>query len=155
MQTTITPKYLNEPKPGKKNWSIKDEAGVYYSVAPDMVASMKVGQPVTFDYKVNNFQGKDFNIVERVYGTNPSQAAPAMLNQPLSSQAGQGHNSNGHKNGGDAKSEDIFVCGVVNHAIASQSLPLDAQSLSNAVRNARKAWRNGEPKNEPNDEMPF
>jgi hypothetical protein len=143
MQVTITPKYVNEPKPGKKNWSIKDQGDVYYSIPPDMAPSFKVGQPVTVDYQSKDFGGRSINMVERVYAAQaPMQQAPlppqVLANLANGSPAPQVRN-------GDPRSEDIFVAGVVNNAIAYQSHPVDGRSLSVLVQAARWAYRHGEP----------
>lgn len=137
MQLTTTPKYLDEPKPGKKNWTMKDESGVYFSVSPDMAQGMKIGVPVTLDYRVNNFNGKTFNMVERVYGaavptTHTTAVTPPTNPNPIQ----QGHNAPAHKNG-DAKAREMFVMGCVGRAMGSGQFGVtDIKTLTLAAADA-------------------
>lgn len=139
-QMTLVPEYVNPPKPGSKYASIKCQ-GTYYSFPQDMLSSFQKGVPITVDVHQND---KGFWNIQRVYNAAPQPVASPAASppaQPLQTQVINPAPSNG---GGEAKkSEDIFVCGVVNHAIANQSYPLDATALSQLIRNARKAWKDG------------
>src|SRR5690242_11345228 len=136
MQTTITPKYVDQPKAGKKNWSVKEEAGVSFSVPPKFAPQFRVGLPVTADYSLSHYNGKDFNMVEGATITNPPTAyiptpAPHQPSPPVPVPGSQyqppqpapAHHANGaslpkaYGSTDAATAERIFVCGVVNSCI--------------------------------------
>lgn len=149
MQKQITPKYVNEPRNGARSGSIKDEQGQYWGCPPEMLDQFQVGVPVTVDYSTNVAKGKTYYNIEGI--ANSGTHAPSGL--PMT---GHGHQppprahpqttypaSNYHPNGeGPEKQENIFICGVVNNAVAHQSYPLDATSLTQLIQVARLAWRN-------------
>jgi hypothetical protein len=82
----ITPAYIDAPKAGKTNWSVKDTAGVYYSCKPELVGGLTVGVPAEINVSHKDFNGKNFTFIDAVVGgqapvptnggTAPQQAAP-------------------------------------------------------------------------------
>lgn len=143
MQVTITPQYIDAPKPGKKNWSIKDTAGAYYSFPPDLAVGLQAGQPVTIDYRTNNFNNKTFNMVERVYGASAppaqTQAAPSTPSHPhapLPTPAASATQPQPHRNG-DAKAREMFIMGVVGRAMGGGNFQVtDIKLLTLAAADA-------------------
>lgn len=122
MQTTATISFVNPPKEQGKSGSIKAKDNTLYFVKPADLALFKPGNTYTFEYHTD---GK-WNVFDRLI----EGQAPAST-------------GNGHASGGPAdKSEHIFVCGVVNHAIAQGVVnPLHAEQLRMAVTNAHEAWQ--------------
>lgn len=159
MQATIVPQYIDAPKPGKKNWSIKDTAGIYYSFAPDLAAGLQANVPITIDYRVNNFNGKQFNMVERVYGATgaPVQQHPApaaTVYAPITAPAPAAPVSHPqpHRNGnGETKSREMFIMGVVGRAMGGGNFTItDVKLLTLAAADAwdelaRRDHGGGEP----------
>lgn len=151
---TITPTYVNQPKPGKKLGSIKDAAGNFYLCPPVLLAGFRVGVPTSFEFKSAPKQdgSGDWLTVTSVAG---------MAEQPVRQQRGNAKTPEDQEN--------IFVCGVVNHAIAYQGYKLDVRSLTLLVQDARTAWREGSkdspvqmaasaarvPQADPDDDIPF
>jgi len=134
MEATITPKYVNEPRGNSRFWSVKDANGGLWSCTPEVANYIKDMQAqgaavvVTYEEKAGTGQyaGRTFKNIKSA----TASAQPAQKSE-----------SSGKSEFG--RSEDIFVCGVVNSAIAHQSFPVDARSLANLVANARAAWKQG------------
>lgn len=139
MQTTITPRYVDAPKPGKKNWSVKDESGVLFSVPQRFASQFRVGSPVTVDYSVSHHNGKDFNMVEGATGTPqqtpapPPYVPPAPPPQPAPVQHTNGHAAaNVHD-----KDRAMFIMGAVGRAMGSGSFSVnDVKILALAADDA-------------------
>lgn len=163
-QATFTPKYINPPKGNARSATIRDDQNGYWGIHPGDMHKFQAGVPVTVDYTQRTGQdGKTYWNVTAIVGqqapANPQAQAQRGLN------AGPPHpdlykrQPQPNPQADPRKSEDIFVCGVVNHAIAHQSYLLDTQSLASLIQAARAAWRHGEPgqrmmMNGP-DEPPF
>lgn len=154
MQTTITPRYVDQPKPGKKNWSVKDVAGVVFSVPPKFAPQFRIGEPVMVDYSVSHYNGKDFNMVEGATGTlapAPMQASPAyhppapeyaQQSKPASVQHTNGHTAPGS---GHDKDRAMFVTGCVGRAMGSGQYPpteikLIALAADDAWNELERRW---------------
>jgi hypothetical protein len=52
-RAVVTVAYVNDPKPGKKNGSIKDDQGQYWSVWPNMLRQFEPGETYELDYEQN------------------------------------------------------------------------------------------------------
>lgn len=149
MQVQLTPDFVNQPQKNPKFGSIKCGA-TYYSVPKDMLPAFQKGVPTTVDVEQND---KGYWNVIRVYNGAPApQSAPVASQQyhaPVQAPPAPAHAPAApvaHPNGERyeaRKQEDIFVCGVVNQAIAHQSYPLDEIQLMKLVNMARQAWRGG------------
>lgn len=97
---TVTPKYVNQPKAGKKFGSIKDQAGVFWLVEPGLLGSFSPGTATIVEWKAEKFQdGTDVKkITGIVHGANGATPTPAA-----------------HSNQG----REIFITGVVGRAMGS------------------------------------
>jgi hypothetical protein len=144
LQQQITPKYINPPKENQRSGSVKDESGQYWGCPPNMLHQFQVGAPVTVFYSTRTVNGKTYHNIEAVVGAyNPPPQQQAPLPPRVVPPPAAGHNG-GPSFGGEApeKQENIFICGVVNNAIAHQSYPLEASALTQLIQVARLAWRN-------------
>lgn len=78
----ITPKYINQPKPGKILWSMKDTEGAGYSVEPPDAIKLQPGVPVQVECEDSSFAGRDGQMVPwskilTVQAAGPVQAGQA------------------------------------------------------------------------------
>lgn len=65
----VIPKYVNQPKPGKRFGSIKDEQGNLYLVQPAMLSLFSPGNPSKFEYtSKTGADGTVWNTVVKVIG---------------------------------------------------------------------------------------
>lgn len=131
-QATITVKYANPPKGNARSATVKDENGDYWGVHPGSLSRFVVGQTYSVDYveRTGN-DGRVYKNITKIIGQQQAQPRQTIGQRP------------------PQQSEDIFVAGVVNHAIAHQSYPLDSISLTKLVAAARTAWRGEVPAEEP------
>ena len=58
-KTEITAQYVNEPKPGKANGSIKDTSGQYWSCKPEFLAQIQQGQTVGIEWNSQTYDKPD------------------------------------------------------------------------------------------------
>lgn len=85
--TTITPKYINDPKPGKKMYSVKDDGGNLYLCYDNIARQLTEGtaiEVVTEPASWNN----EMTIIKGIAGapaSGPQQSAAAAL--PVRTQA--------------------------------------------------------------------
>lgn len=143
---TITPKYVNQPLPGKKLGSIKDQQDVKWFVDPGLLGSFHQGTAITVEWEPMKFSdGKESKkITGVVHGAAP-QAAHAV----------NGAAPSEHPN----RERDIFITGVVGRAMGSGKF--GGEDLPALVRCALAAWAvvQDKPPVPPdaglNDEVPF
>lgn len=150
-QATLTPKFINPPRGNARSASIKDENGSYWGIHPGDMSKFTANVPVTVEYATSENNGKVYYNIKSIVGqqasANPQaqhQGSRPQINAPQMAIPNQ-QRPLANPQADPRKSEDIFVCGVINHAIAHQSLPLDSVSLRQVIAAARTAWRNGEP----------
>jgi len=72
---TITPQYVNQPRLGKTNGSIK-VGDRYYSVKPDLLQHFAKGVPITIEWYCNDFQGTTYYHVKDIIPDQDPNAAP-------------------------------------------------------------------------------
>lgn len=139
---TIEVAYVNQPKPGKKKGSVKAANGEIYGVWPSDLGRFQVGQQITFNYEESTFNGQTYKSAKF-----PKGAPPAPTPMAASS--------------GPAKSEEMFVMGVIGRTLQGTGSFPDPVELTNWVKAARMAWRDGfsnktaEKFSDLNDEIPF
>lgn len=146
MLATLTPKYIDAPKEGKKNWAVKDEAGNRWSVPPHVVQQMRTGVPVQVTYRENEWQGKTINMVEAVVAGNPAvQSGNGQVLKPdgtfQSLATTIPPNMALHPVGKplpDAKAREMFIMGVVGRAMGSGSFT--ATDINILTLAAADAW---------------
>ena len=184
MQVQVTPQYVNPPKrQGGKYGNIKLQDGTLYMVPAHALANFQPGMVANIDFSVQNWgqpgQQQPFNVVTAINGVpvtgqagavrGGDQPAPVPQNVPAKPQD-RGTEWAPHPQ----KSEDIFVCGVVNSLLASGTVGVDR--LHDITKAAVAAWRdrhtnypadstyglepppgdpNAPPDHDPRDEIPF
>lgn len=131
MQATILPKYVNDPKPGKKNYSIKDENGAYWSCPPAIAQQIKPGQAVMVEYEVNEYQGKSYSMIKGLAG---SMAKPA----PQTNSQAPAPRSAGSKS--IAEEASMFAMGFLNRLYAGTGQFPGHDILEQQIRDCRGAW---------------
>ena len=141
---TVTAKYVNPPKAGQKNGSIKGEDGTLYIVNPKMLSQMQQGGMYKLEWLDNDFKGNTYHIVQSVEAVAQAKATAAQ----------------------DATSERIFVCGALNAALSNPNVTPLGTDIEGFVRTLRAVWDAtfGAPPEAPkkkttaeelNDEIPF
>ena len=133
---TVTVQYVNLPKEGKKQGSIKGADGTSYGVWANHIGNYKQGATYSIEYEERDYNGKTYRTVK-----------DATLQAPAASHAG-----NGGANGPD-KDKLIFVTGVVGRAMGSGSFQAtDVKVLTLA---ALEAWSALSAKPHAEGEAPF
>lgn len=139
----IVPSYIDDPKPGKTNYSVKDSSGARWSVPPLEAQKLVKGQVCVVAYRINNFNGKSFNMVERVdvvQAPVPTPAPVAQYAPPVQQAQAPLPPAPTYQPPEDPKGEEIFVTGVVGRAMGSGNFSVeDIPALTTA---AVFAWRN-------------
>lgn len=143
LQATVTPKFIDPPKEGKKNWRVKDANNEAWSIPANLKDKFAVGQPIDIAYEDTSFQGKTFHMVK------DARPAAAQAQAPAPQTNGNGHAAPTPAPAGNGyarqptpliDAERMFVCGAVNAAIQSGRLDLTTASVAGAVNAMRDAW---------------
>ena len=117
--------YVNPPKAGKKQGSIKTATGEYYNVWPDKLHLFKVG-PCVVEYQERLFDGKTFKTAVGVVNGGldfpPSDSVGAKKYDTSVSHAVVHAVAPPHDY---AKNKHIFVCGGLNAAIKAGQVRAD------------------------------
>jgi hypothetical protein len=144
-QANITVKYVNQPKAGKTNGSIKGMDDEIFGVPPHMLANFQPRATYTIDYSERKFNGQNYRTV----------TTAQMVSPPSQEASGGGK----YGNQSDATAERIFVCGALNAAISGGHVELSDVYLSNIVNILRSVWAEtlGAPKkaDDMDDSIPF
>jgi hypothetical protein len=156
---TITVQYVNPPKVGKVNGSVKDASGVYYGVRPANLANFQQGgvYDITFSEKTLN-NGTVYRTVETV---SPSQTATP----PRPSGGGGG---NTYRETSAADKASMFVTALMKAAVQAQMVdihnPAEIAQIGKNFRDAHALiWAPARPQQAPpqahrgemDDEIPF
>src|SRR4029078_174281 len=92
----VTIAYVNPPKPGKKQGSIKTEDGRYFGVWPDKLGGFQRGMVCTIDYEVSTAtdgSGRQVYNLKNAYtslGTPIGGGGPAPNQSPAFSKPAKG-----------------------------------------------------------------
>lgn len=123
-QTTITPKYVNPPKPGKKMGNVKLDDGTVFFCYPGELDKMQAGVSSVVHFERTKFGDNPVNVIKEVEGGNavpPSQGA-AVGSPSLTSPPNTQQNPN--------RDLHIFICGVVNNAVQAGAIdPGNSESI--------------------------
>ena len=144
-QTSVTIKYVNPAKPGKKMGSIKTEDGTYYAVWPDKLAKLSAGSTVEIEYE----QEGDIKFLRNILS-------------PIGNGA---YSQTGGSKGTPQQSVEMFVMGFLNRLYIGKG-EFDEDIVANQIISLRRAWRDGWSINlsteapegyamPPDDEIPF
>ena len=135
-QATVTAKYVNWPKDGKRFGSIKTPEGEMYWGEKPQLDRIAQGSTVTFEWEPQTWGEKPVKVIKLVHGT--SQPTPA----PANGQAAPAPRP--MSNSAPVKDEEaIFVTGVVGRAMGSgQFTTQDVKLLTLAAAEAYREWKN-------------
>jgi hypothetical protein len=79
---TITPQWINAPKPGAKSGSIKDVNGEYWGVRPDDLSQFTSGVPAEVEYTEREYQGRVYKNIQRLKNPHSQGAHPGPAPAP-------------------------------------------------------------------------
>ncbi len=130
MPTRIDVSFINPPKPGKKNGSIKTKDDVIYGVKPDMLSLFEQRGIYDIEFSTTKFNNQDYKTVTSVQRV---QEAP----KPSAASAGS---SGKYSATDDRIAERIFVCGALNASISGGHVDLNTEHLTNLVNILRLVW---------------
>lgn len=137
LTATIIPKFINQPKPGKKMWSLKLEDEAFFMFPAALSSQLKVGGTYKVDYEESDFNGQTYRTIRKV----EQQAAPSPTGTSRKTDP--------------IDSDNMHCCAILTAFIKAGKVELTEESLWKAeiaVRNAhRKALANQPPK--PRDDM--
>lgn len=71
---TIEVQFVNPPKPGKKQGSVKTVSGEYYGVDPTQLGQFQPGSTYTIEYETRVFNGKEYRNFRRMDASSPPPA---------------------------------------------------------------------------------
>jgi hypothetical protein len=138
-QVTIIPRYVNEPKPGKKFGTVRTHDDVRYVVPAALIAHFEPGAETVAHVKVQQWSGESVNVVESVPGALPENGSGGIstgtvpVYEPAKPVA---RHSNGN---GDA--ERIFVCAALKSLLESGRLvSVDEESLVESIAMLRRVY---------------
>ncbi len=126
---TITVKYVNPPKAGKKKGSIKTADGQMFWVWANKLPEFTPDMIYEIEYSEEQWNGETFRTVTKA---TPKATPPTQAN---------GVRTNSYRETSPADAERMFVCSLLNAAIAAGKLQLSAESLVAAIKTTRTAWQ--------------
>ena len=145
----ITVQYVNEPKLGKKSWTIKDRNGVLLFVRPEMADIFQEGETYEIDYTESEFpkgSGRVNLWVDSARSANGESLTPARrpVPPPKSELKAHAKQANGGSN------LDACVCGLMKSFIETGKVEMTAAAISKLRTICQAGWLN-----EMNDEIPY
>ncbi len=126
---TITVKYVNQPKAGKKKGSIKTADGQMFWVWANKLPEFTPDMIYEIEYSEEQWNGETFRTVTKA---TPKTTPPVQSN---------GVRTNTYRETSPTDAERMFVCSLLNAAIAAGKLQLSAESLVAAIKTTRAAWQ--------------
>lgn len=127
---TLTVKYVNPPKPGKKRGSIKDTDDQMFGVFPDKLHLFETGKTYEVEYTSNEVGGVVYNTVK--------SATPLATSAPRNIPIGNGGS---YKETSARDAERMFVCSILNAAVQGQQVEFNHQRVLAAVQFLRGIWQ--------------
>ena len=108
---TVKAAFVNPPREGKKNWSVKTPEGVFYSVPADLASKIDAGGVYEIRYEDQVFNNTTYHMVKDVTRKEAAPAKPAYK---------------GGKYGpvDDQTPMRIYVCGALNAALSAGRIPV-------------------------------
>lgn len=150
MQITVSRVYRRDRGP----WGIQDSGGTWYNAWSKIAQTMSEGRTYDIDTHSETYNGKTSIMIDSVHEIGGgSVSAPGGV--PVST-------PNGSPPPPDQKDKHIFICGVVNAAVATGGpSPQDIYTWARAAADAYdRLWHPERVQSEqdpfnPNDEIPF
>ena len=147
--TTITAQYVNDPKPGYKNASIKDMEGVYYYFDQSKITPPQKGSTFEVTWEAGT-KNPNMRFISRIGGSGAQPAkrshVEAAKNFVASATASNRTND-----------RFIFITGIVGRAMGSGKF--DVADISTLAREADRAFaaliEPAKEKHPLDDETPF
>lgn len=152
---TVKVAFVNQPKPGRKQGSIKTEEGTYIGVWPEQLSKFKPGGTYEIEYETNE---KGYHTMKRLVG---GDIVPPTAGQAL-------NKTSSFAKGSDTKAVEMVVMGIVGRAHQSTGTLPDEDTLYGQMLAVRAAWTRAFAaplgpvpdaskltKDELNDEIPF
>ncbi len=132
---TVCVQYVNEPREGKKQGSIKTDDGRYFNVWPEKLELYTAGMTYEIEYDAK------FKTVKRIISEGGTASTPSVA----SVTHGQASHvpSYATTSSGSTKPVEMFVMGVIGRCLEGQGIIPDKQDLTLWVRNLRTAWAEG------------
>ncbi len=122
---TVTVKFINQPKEGKKEGSIRVQDDSFYGVPPALLAQFQQGGTYEVDYTTREWQGKTFKSVKSVKAVGAAPAAPG-----------------GGKGFAPKDPSEIWVCALLKEAIGVGQLNiLNEDDCALAGETQKRVWR--------------
>ena len=141
---TIVPKYINQPKPGKKEGSIRLADDSFYGVPPALIPQFQMGGTYEVEYTERDWQGKTFRSIKSV----------KQVGAPQANSGGMAPAKGGYGSTDMATAERILVCGALNAAIrAGQINVMNTADVHKAIDGLRATWRQTFGNKQVNPEM--
>ena len=125
LTSQVTVDYVNEPKEGKPFGSIKTKELGYVSVPPDKLGLFEKGGKYSINYETTDRGYHNFKSLANGF---PEHDLPKAFQKPSP------------RSSEDATPERIYVCGIVNSAIAHGGFALTLTNLVELTNTARSAW---------------
>ena len=128
LTSQVTVDYVNEPRDGKPFGSIKTKELGYVSVHPDNLGLFTKGQKYSINYETVVKGDREHHNFKSLANGFPEHDLPKAFQK--SSQ----------RSSEDATPERIYVCGIINSAIAHGGFALTLTNLVELTNTARSAW---------------
>ena len=126
---TITVKWVNQPKPGKKKGSIKTADDQIFGVWADKLGNFQQNGIYDIEYDTEDWNGQTYKTIK-------SAALKGQASRPM----GRGPMAPRETSMKDA--ERMFVCSLINAAIQAGKVEFTGASLETAVNGLRRVWAN-------------
>ena len=147
-KATVTVSFVNQPKEGKKQGSIKTKDNALYGVFENMLGQFQPGSTYEIEYDSREWQGKTFHTVKS------AKQVAAATNGAAPAAGGRYDN---------VTAERIYVCGLLNAFASGGQLAIDKQQIRDATNIIRAVWQETfggvmpkpTAKEEMDDEIPF
>lgn len=127
-QANIAIAYVNPPKAGKKNGSVKTKTGEMFGVPPEKLDQFQQGGEYAVEYSERQFNGQTYRTI----------IAATLMQPPVQSRS---NDTGKYGNKDDATAERIFVCGALNAHVSSGQAEMSAAYIGNIVNILREVWR--------------
>jgi hypothetical protein len=128
---TVTVRWVNQPKEGRKLGSIKTDDNQLFGVWPETLGEFKPNGIYEIEYTERHFDdGKIYKTVKTVAPKGMAPPRPA------------GNRFSGPRETSMKDAERMFVCSLLNAAIQSGKVEFSGAKLEAAVNGLRSVWAN-------------
>jgi hypothetical protein len=124
---TIEVAFVNPPKDGKKQATIKTSTGDLFGIWPDKLGLLRPGESYKVDFSERNYNGKTYRTITKVtpgQGTLVSIAGGKRAATPIPD-----------------SSEFEFVTRILAAMIAANAIQCEKEELANAIKTLGEVYR--------------